>query len=97
MCYDHDVITSLKEQNASRERLMTLIRGHWSIENQLHYVKDVTFNEDRRRYSVNPCIISAIRSAAISISNYLGFKCIPDARRLFAMNSFALISAACKT
>src|SRR5438270_4657460 len=25
------------------------IRGHWSIENQLHHCLDVTFDEDRRR------------------------------------------------
>ena len=25
---------------------MTFIRGHWEIENRLHWVKDVTFHED---------------------------------------------------
>lgn len=31
------------------ERLGELVRGHWSVENNLHWVLDVTFNEDRCR------------------------------------------------
>lgn len=31
------------------ERLARFIRSHWKIENELHYVLDVTFGEDRRR------------------------------------------------
>ncbi len=27
--------------------LLALLRGHWGIENRLHYVRDVTFDEDR--------------------------------------------------
>ncbi len=35
-------ITSLSPQEASPTRLLRLIRGHWRIENQLHYVRDVS-------------------------------------------------------
>jgi len=39
-------ITSSK---ASAEMLAIAIRGHWLIENQLHYTLDVTFGEDQSR------------------------------------------------
>ncbi len=34
---------------ASAERMLSLVRGHWHIENKLHWVLDVTFGEDRAR------------------------------------------------
>jgi predicted transposase YbfD/YdcC len=37
--------------DASAERLLGLVRGHWHIENRLHWVLDVTFGEDRARVS----------------------------------------------
>ncbi len=40
-------ITSLRKEEASAERLLELNRGHWEIENRIHYVRDVTFDEDR--------------------------------------------------
>ena len=33
----------------SAERLSWLVRGHWHVENKLHWVPDVTFGEDRAR------------------------------------------------
>ncbi len=45
-------VTSLSEQKADRKRLLTLNRGHWCIENRLHWVRDVTFDEDRSQIRV---------------------------------------------
>lgn len=43
------LITNLSSAQASPERLLTIVRGHWSLENGSHYVRDVTFGEDRSR------------------------------------------------
>ena len=40
-------ITSLNKQKASAKRLLELNRSHWEIEKRLHWVRDVTFDEDR--------------------------------------------------
>jgi hypothetical protein len=42
-------ITSLSPEQASPARLLQLWRGHWSIENNLHYPLDVWFAEDASR------------------------------------------------
>ena len=39
-------ITSLAPQDASAEDLLTLRRGHWTIENKVHWIRDVVFGED---------------------------------------------------
>ena len=38
------IITSLNPDQASSARLLELVRGHWSIENRSHWVRDVTFD-----------------------------------------------------
>jgi hypothetical protein len=40
-------VTSLGPDQADPQRLAQLVRGHWEIENRLHWVRDVTFGEDR--------------------------------------------------
>ncbi len=39
-------ITSLTPEKADAQRIAAEARGHWGIENRLHYVRDVTFGED---------------------------------------------------
>lgn len=40
------VITSLGWDKLTSEQLAALVRGHWTIENKIHYLGDVTFGED---------------------------------------------------
>ena len=47
--------------------LLKWTRGHWSIENRSHYVRDVTLGEDasRIRKGSGPEVMAALRNAAI--------------------------------
>jgi predicted transposase YbfD/YdcC len=61
-------ITSLSREKASSKRLFNLIRNHWQIENNLHWVKDNLLNEDKStiRKNKNPQKMACIRNFAIS-------------------------------
>ena len=62
-------ITSLQPQEAQARRLLELTRGHWGIENRLHYVRDVTLGEDgcRVRKGSAPQVLAAVRNAVIHL------------------------------
>ena len=55
-------------------RLLQRARGHWSIENRCHYVRDVTFGEDasRIRKGSGPEVMAAVRNAAIGFLRSTG-------------------------
>lgn len=59
----------------SAERFAAMIRGHWQIENNLHWVKDVILAEDGCQLRGKPMAINAatIRSAVISAYRCAGF------------------------
>ncbi len=79
-------LTSLPPEQASPQRLLELNRGHWSIENRSHYVRDVTFDEDRSRIRVGhgPAVMAALRNFAIALARLHGFTNIASALRAFA-------------
>lgn len=82
------LITSLSPHQASPFRLLELIRGHWSIENCLHYVRDVTFGEDRSRIRSGqaPEVMAALRNLAITLIQRSGFSQIAARRRYLAFH-----------
>jgi hypothetical protein len=65
----HYKITSLPPDQASATDLLQLSRGHWAIENQLHYVRDVTLGEDvsRVRTGAAPQAMAAIRNLVLAV------------------------------
>ncbi len=71
-------VTSLTPLRADGPRLLELARGHWRIENGLHYVRDVTFDEDRSqvRTGAAPQVMAALRNTAIGVLRQAGFTSI---------------------
>jgi predicted transposase YbfD/YdcC len=62
-------ITSLSVDEADAGRLLSLTRGHWEIENRLHYKRDVTLGEDgsRVRREGAPQVMAALRNSIVHL------------------------------
>lgn len=89
------IITSLNPSQASPERLLEHVRGHWSIENRSHWVRDVTFDEDRSqvRTGQGPRMMAILRNLAIAIIRLLGFASLPQGLRRFAQRPRLALNA----
>ncbi len=79
-------ISSLSEEEADAERLLSLARQHWHIENKSHWVRDVIFDEDRSqvRRGRLPQVMATLRNTVISLLRAHGINRIAEARRRFA-------------
>jgi hypothetical protein len=71
-------VTSLPATIALPERLLKLKRGHWTIENGLHSVKDVTMGEDKSTVHLDngPKIMATLRNTVVSWLRHAGFSTI---------------------
>lgn len=80
------LITSADHRTAPPEVLAGWVRCHWSIENRLHWVRDVTFDEDRSqvRTGSEAWVMASIRNTAIGILRLLGWANIAQATRHYA-------------
>ena len=63
------LITSCSAARATAEQVRQASRDHWGIENRLHWVRDVTWDEDRSqvRRGAAPEVLAACRNLAISV------------------------------
>ena len=90
-------ITSLSPTQASAKDLLALRRGHWTIENQSHWVRDVVLGEDASqvRSGVIPQVMSALRNTALAVLRFADYRSISKAMRYFAahpQHALALIN-----
>jgi hypothetical protein len=76
-------ITSVPRDLADASTLLAWWRGHWGIENRLHWVRDVTLGEDASRIRTGsaPQLMAALRNAGISLLRILGVTNIAAALR----------------
>ncbi|MDQ2737018.1 MAG: ISAs1 family transposase [Pseudomonadota bacterium] len=90
----HYGITSLPPAVADAGRLLALKRGHWAIENGLHYVKDVTLGEDRSLVHVahGPTILSTLRDTAVNLLRLAGCRTIASRLRIHAQDPSAALA-----
>jgi len=68
------IITSLDAREAAPAHLAGYVRGQWTIENKVHYVRDVTYREDssRVRTGPRPRIMATLRNLAIGLIRQAG-------------------------
>lgn len=67
-------ITDVPRHQADAAQLLKWNRGHWSIENRVHYVRDEAFGEDRSRIRrhAGPQMLAACRNAALNLLRLSG-------------------------
>jgi hypothetical protein len=79
-------ITSLTRDLAGPELLERFWRGHWTIENRLHYLRDETLGEDRCQVHTGtaPQVLATLRKGFLGLLRYHGWSNIPEANRRYA-------------
>ena len=79
-------ITSLPPELAGPAQLEQIWRGHWTIENRLHYVRDETFREDRCQVhtGAGAQALAALRNAVLGLLRFHGWSNVAAATRRYA-------------
>ena len=82
------IITSADHLAAPPATLAAWVHDHWGIENRVHWVRDVTFDEDRShvRTGNGPQVMATLRNTAISLLRLAGATNIAAAQRHHAAN-----------
>lgn len=91
-------VTSLPPRAASAAQVEALWRGHWTIENRVHRVRDATWGEDAGQVRVGqaPQALAALRNGLLSLLRALGWAQIADATRhygAYAHRAIRLLSS----
>ncbi len=76
-------VCSLPFEHAKPAQIAVWIRSHWGIENSIHWVRDVTYDEDRSRAAVRsgPQVMATMRSTALNLHRLAGAANIAEAIR----------------
>jgi len=79
-------LTSLSAADADATELERLWRGHWTIENRVHYVRDVTLGEDAGQIHTGnaPQALAALRNGILNLLRARGYTNIAAALREYA-------------
>jgi len=82
-------IVTLGADQASPSELASWIRGHWMIENRLHWVRDVTLGEDlhQARTGHGPQVLAILRNLVISVLRLTGCTNIAQALRHYSRHT----------
>ncbi len=91
-------LTSLPPQEASVEEVAGVWRGHWTIENRVHYPRDVSLGEDAGQARVGnaPQALAALRNGVLNLLRGQGWASIADALRhvgAYAARALRLLGA----
>lgn len=81
-------ITSHTTEQADPERVLVTNRGHWTIENECHYIIDWNYDEDRSRIRTGngPENITRLRRFAVGIIKAKGVRSVAQKMRQLTQN-----------
>ena len=87
-------ITSLSPERADAARLLELWRGHWGIENQVHWVRDEVFGEDRSRVRTGsaPQLLAAMRNLVMGMLRLTGARNLSAALRRYGWKTWETLT-----
>ena len=82
-------VCSVAFEHAHPRTIAAWLRDHWSIENAVHWVRDVTFDEDRStvRTGTAPQVMASIRNTALNLHRLAGADNIAEACRVTAFSA----------
>ena len=78
------LITSLSSERVSPGQLLQTIRNHWQVENNLHWMKDRYWDEDRHYLKWAGKVFVCLTNLALSLLN--GMRCEEDSIKETAEN-----------
>jgi hypothetical protein len=86
-------ITSLTAEKAAPARLLEYNRGHWAIENKVHYVRDVTMDEDKSRVRKGngPRVMATLRNLTLALLRAAGITNIAEKLQILAFDRRELL------
>lgn len=86
-------VLSLPPDQADEARVMRLLRGHWTIENTVHYVRDFSYDEDRCRIRTGsgPQVMATLRNLAITLLYRYLPGGVPHGQRMLIANQQRLL------
>lgn len=84
----------ISDLNETPRNFYRRIRGYWGVENKVHYVRDVTFGEDKSRIRTFPLpqILAIARNLAINLYRNAGFNNMAQAQRKCQFNLEQVLS-----
>lgn len=90
------LITSADHHHAPPAVLAAWVQGHWAIENKLHWIRDVTYDEDRSqvRTGALPRVMASLRNTALNLLRLSNVPNITAATRHHARNPERAITCA---
>ncbi len=95
------LITNLSPQEADAQKVLAWVRGHWTIENQVHRTRDVQMQEDASRIRQGQAarVLASLSNAIIGLLTRRGYTSVKQAVELFrAKPSLALnLISSCAT
>jgi predicted transposase YbfD/YdcC len=77
----HTWVSSLSPTQGTARKVAQLLRGHWTIENGVFRVRDVSYAEDRLHGRKIASCLSTLRNVAINLIRYARYPYIPDGWR----------------